>query len=292
MDLPSLAVILQAALSPNPDERKAAEQSLNQVSLFIIWGTVLELRFVIARLCIIQYDWWNSVIRYYSFNTPLSIWWGYCKSLWIIIATWRFAKPLAFTSRTSLLRIGRLTIPVRWFWCVFDLFVGEILISNCLVFSGFDVDEQQKILPADKDLVRDHILVFVPQLPPLLRWIFRNYYCFISCKKCYGVYDGNMRTLFLFRMWNSLNCLCWIGYSWVNASRHLWMLITPNSGLVFWTGWNITYKINKSMELCMCCGFLLGNTSKFNGLWHSLIIFFSSDCSLVPILAQLESTSE
>ena len=31
MDLPSLVVVLQAALSPNPDERKAAEQSLNQV---------------------------------------------------------------------------------------------------------------------------------------------------------------------------------------------------------------------------------------------------------------------
>ncbi|XP_023549155.1 importin beta-like SAD2 isoform X1 [Cucurbita pepo subsp. pepo] len=31
MDLPSLAVVLQAALSPNPDERKAAEQSLNQI---------------------------------------------------------------------------------------------------------------------------------------------------------------------------------------------------------------------------------------------------------------------
>ncbi|XP_024026202.1 importin beta-like SAD2 isoform X1 [Morus notabilis] len=30
MDLPSLAVVLQAALSPNPSERKAAEQSLNQ----------------------------------------------------------------------------------------------------------------------------------------------------------------------------------------------------------------------------------------------------------------------
>ncbi|GLJ28027.1 hypothetical protein SUGI_0550340 [Cryptomeria japonica] len=30
MDLPSLAVILQAALSPNPHERKAAEESLNQ----------------------------------------------------------------------------------------------------------------------------------------------------------------------------------------------------------------------------------------------------------------------
>lgn len=35
MDLHSLAVLLQAALSPNPDERKAAEQSLNQV-LFLI----------------------------------------------------------------------------------------------------------------------------------------------------------------------------------------------------------------------------------------------------------------
>jgi len=36
MDLPSLAMILQAALSPNPDERKAAEQNLNQVWLLPI----------------------------------------------------------------------------------------------------------------------------------------------------------------------------------------------------------------------------------------------------------------
>lgn len=35
MDLPSLAVILRAALSPNPDERKAAEQSLNQVGYLL-----------------------------------------------------------------------------------------------------------------------------------------------------------------------------------------------------------------------------------------------------------------
>jgi len=37
MDLPSLAVILHAALSPDPNERKAAENSLNQVgfSLFV-----------------------------------------------------------------------------------------------------------------------------------------------------------------------------------------------------------------------------------------------------------------
>lgn len=37
MDLHSLAVVLQAALSPNPDERKAAEQSLNQVLLLLIY---------------------------------------------------------------------------------------------------------------------------------------------------------------------------------------------------------------------------------------------------------------
>lgn len=32
MDFQNLAVILAGALSPNPDERKAAENSLNQVS--------------------------------------------------------------------------------------------------------------------------------------------------------------------------------------------------------------------------------------------------------------------
>lgn len=36
MDLHSLAVVLQAALSPNPDERKAAEDSLNQVLLLLL----------------------------------------------------------------------------------------------------------------------------------------------------------------------------------------------------------------------------------------------------------------
>lgn len=35
MDLPTLGIVLKAALSPNPDERKAAEQSLNQVNLFL-----------------------------------------------------------------------------------------------------------------------------------------------------------------------------------------------------------------------------------------------------------------
>lgn len=41
MDLPGLAVILQAALSTNPDERKAAEHSLNQVRRICFVGDVL-----------------------------------------------------------------------------------------------------------------------------------------------------------------------------------------------------------------------------------------------------------
>ena len=36
MDLHSLAIVLQAALSPNPDERKAGEESLIQVLLLIL----------------------------------------------------------------------------------------------------------------------------------------------------------------------------------------------------------------------------------------------------------------
>lgn len=46
MDLPSLAVILQGVLSPNPTDRKAAEESLNQVlsSLVSAFEFVLSLR--------------------------------------------------------------------------------------------------------------------------------------------------------------------------------------------------------------------------------------------------------
>lgn len=36
MDLASLTVVLRAALSPIPEERKAAEQSLNQVKCFLL----------------------------------------------------------------------------------------------------------------------------------------------------------------------------------------------------------------------------------------------------------------
>ncbi|XP_008222672.1 PREDICTED: importin beta-like SAD2 [Prunus mume] len=105
MDLPGLAVILQAALSPNPDERKAAEQSLNQF----------------------QY-------------TPQHL----VRLLQIIVD-------------------GNCDMAVRQ--------VGSIHFKNFIAknWSPLDPDEQPKISQSDKDVVRDHILVFVTQVPPLLR---------------------------------------------------------------------------------------------------------------------------
>lgn len=41
--------------------------------------------------------------------------------------------------------------------------------------SLFDVDEQSKISQSDKDAVRDHILMFVVQVPPLLRYNLLNF---------------------------------------------------------------------------------------------------------------------
>ena len=45
MDIPSLAVVLQTKLSPNPAERKAAEESLNKVLLLIWIEVTLEIVF-------------------------------------------------------------------------------------------------------------------------------------------------------------------------------------------------------------------------------------------------------
>lgn len=105
MDLPGLAVILQAALSTNPDERKAAEQSLNQI----------------------QY-------------TPQHL----VRLLQIIVD-------------------GNCDMGVRQ--------VASIHFKNFIAknWSPHEPDEQHKISQADKDVVRDHILVFVTQVPPLLR---------------------------------------------------------------------------------------------------------------------------
>ncbi|XP_042481836.1 importin beta-like SAD2 [Macadamia integrifolia] len=105
MDLPSLAVILQAALSPNPDERKAAEQSLNQF----------------------QY-------------TP-----------------------------QHLVRLLQIIVDANCDLAVKQ--VASIHFKNFVAknWSPHEPDEQQKILPSDKDMARQNILVFVTQVPPLLR---------------------------------------------------------------------------------------------------------------------------
>ncbi|KAK9932773.1 hypothetical protein M0R45_019996 [Rubus argutus] len=107
MDLPGLAVILQAALSTNPDERKAAEQSLNQI----------------------QY-------------TPQHL----VRLLQIIVD-------------------GNCDMGVRQ--------VASIHFKNFIAknWSPHEPDEQHKISQPDKDVVRDHILVFVTQWPRLLDWV-------------------------------------------------------------------------------------------------------------------------
>ncbi|KAJ7957326.1 importin beta-like SAD2 [Quillaja saponaria] len=105
MDLPSLAVILQAALSPNPEERKAAEQSLNQFQ-YTPQHLVRLLQIIVDNNC-------DMAVRQ----------------------------------------------------------VASIHFKNFIAkhWSPYEPDAQQKILQSDKDMVRDHILVFVAQVPPLLR---------------------------------------------------------------------------------------------------------------------------
>ncbi|CAK8540920.1 unnamed protein product [Lathyrus sativus] len=106
MDLPSLAVILQAALSPNPDERKAAEHNLNQFQ-YAPQHLVRLLQIIVDNNCDMGVRQ-NASIHFKNF----------------IAKNWS---------------------------------------------PDSDSDTQQKILQSDKDLVRDHILMFVTQVPPLLR---------------------------------------------------------------------------------------------------------------------------
>ncbi|XP_022733037.1 importin beta-like SAD2 isoform X2 [Durio zibethinus] len=105
MDLPSLVVVLQAALSPNPAERKAAEQSLNQFQ-----------------------------------HTP-----------------------------QHLVRLLQIIVDNNCHMAVRQ--VASIHFKNFIAknWAPLDPNEQQKILQSDKDMVRDHILVFVAQVPALLR---------------------------------------------------------------------------------------------------------------------------
>ncbi|WVZ05939.1 hypothetical protein V8G54_019285 [Vigna mungo] len=126
MDLPSLAVILQAALSPNPDERKAAEESLNQL-VYVVKN--------IGLCCLLA---WAS--RFAAFQyTPQHL----VRLLQIIVD-------------------NNVDMGVRQ--------VASIHFKNFIVKNWSPLDEtQQQISQSDKDVVRDRILVFVTQVPPLLR---------------------------------------------------------------------------------------------------------------------------
>lgn len=105
MDLPSLAVILQAALSHNPSERKAAEDSLNQF----------------------QY------------------------------------APQHLVRLLQIIVDGNCDLSVRQ--------VASIHFKNFVAknWSPDEPDEQQKIAESDKSTVRENIVGFITQVPPLLR---------------------------------------------------------------------------------------------------------------------------
>nr|XP_043610617.1 importin beta-like SAD2 [Erigeron canadensis] len=105
MDLASLSAVLQAALSPNPAQRKAAEDTLNHY----------------------QY------------------------------------APQHLLRLLQIIVDGNCDMAVRQ--------VASIQFKNFIAknWSPFNPEEQSKILPSDKDLVRQNILVFIAQVPPLLR---------------------------------------------------------------------------------------------------------------------------
>ncbi|KAF6162304.1 hypothetical protein GIB67_008433 [Kingdonia uniflora] len=105
MEIQSLAVILQAALSPHLNERKAAEESLNQ-------------------------------LKY---------------------------RPQHLVRVLQIIVDGNYDMAVRQ--------AASIHFKNFVAknWSPLEPDEPQKILPSDKETVRENILVFVDQVPPLLR---------------------------------------------------------------------------------------------------------------------------
>ncbi|XP_042007159.1 importin beta-like SAD2 isoform X2 [Salvia splendens] len=105
MDLPSLAVILQGALSTNPDERRPAEESLNQI---------------------------------------------------------QFAPQ-------HLIRLLQIIVEVSCDLAVRQ--VASITFKNFITknWDPHEPGEQSRILPEDKEVVRQNILNFITQVPPILR---------------------------------------------------------------------------------------------------------------------------
>ncbi|XP_076959357.1 importin beta-like SAD2 [Bidens hawaiensis] len=105
MDVPNLVAVIEAALSPNPAQRKAAEDTLNQFQ-YTPQHLVRLLQIVVDGNC-------DAAVRQAA-----------------------------------------------------SIHLKNFIAKN---WSPHDAEEQSRISPSDKDVVRQNILVFVPQLPPLLR---------------------------------------------------------------------------------------------------------------------------
>ncbi|KAG6422846.1 hypothetical protein SASPL_113228 [Salvia splendens] len=120
MDLPSLALILQGALSTNPDQRRAAEESLNQIQ-FAPQHLVRLLQIIVEASCdlavrqVASITFKNFIAKHWAPHEA-----GYC---------------------------------VQWQ-------AKGFLVPVC---------EQSRILPEDKEVVRQNILNFIAQVPPILR---------------------------------------------------------------------------------------------------------------------------
>ena len=127
----------------------------------------------------------------------------------------------------------------------------NLLVIPCFCCAG----DQSKILPSDKNVVRDQILVYVSQLPPILRYQLL-YTLQHSCAQFFQVYLC-LLVLIIACYW----CVCDAEFKWESVWRHWFTLTILSNGPISWTGWSITCKINKFMEPCLCCGLCLQNTS-------------------------------
>ncbi|KAG6510773.1 hypothetical protein ZIOFF_028809 [Zingiber officinale] len=138
MDLASLTVVLRAALSPIPEERKAAEQSLNQVKC--CFPSAVQSVFV--RL---------GVVDCY----PLLV--------LIVLATFQHT-PQHLVRMLQIIVDGSCDIGVRQ--------VASIHFKNFVAkyWSPHDPGESHEVLESDKNMVRENILGFIAQVPPLLRF--------------------------------------------------------------------------------------------------------------------------
>ncbi|KAG1331571.1 Importin beta-like SAD2 [Cocos nucifera] len=148
MDLPSLTVVLRAALSPNPDERKAAEESLNQLV-----------------------DHRTPQCSLFSFSAFIVV------PVFFLLIMYHFALAPSQLVRDEfqympqhLVRLLQIIVDGTGDMAVRQ--VASIHFKNFVAknWSPHESGESQKISESDKGMVRENILGFIVQVPPLLRF--------------------------------------------------------------------------------------------------------------------------